>query len=280
MPFAHFTAHVSTGCPSLLVPSRARRLWRSLRTAFPEALAVILMGNHLHLVVLALVVEEALRRLRTTLAVLEREGYATWEKIGSPEILRDPPQLRRNLRYVWQNPIRKKLVSDPLEWPWSTYRDWVGAISDPWLTETRLAATLGDDRLDFRARFHEYCTTHASIPEGGTPLPVAAPPRSAPEVGLHALGLAACACTRQPLDALRRRGLARATFLELATHQGWRNTLALAGACQMTRRAVRKPRAPVGERSLAAAALCLGDRRLLQGVPGSFDPGAGGRRSR
>ena len=40
-------------------------------------------------------------------------------------------------RYVELNPVRAKLVNDPHEWPWSSYRAHIGLDScPPWLAHT------------------------------------------------------------------------------------------------------------------------------------------------
>jgi hypothetical protein len=46
----HLVARVRDGRTNLLEPDLAHRLWRALRQAFPLALAVLLMPDHLHLV--------------------------------------------------------------------------------------------------------------------------------------------------------------------------------------------------------------------------------------
>ena len=77
---------------------------------------------------------------------------------------------------------------------------------------------------------------------------------------------AAAAATRSFPEDVRRRGDARRVFLGLAHHQGWRDTKLLARACDVGRAAVYDTIATVDAGELDAAALCLGDDRLLGGA--------------
>jgi len=50
-------------------------------------------------------------------------------------------------RYVVLNPVRARMVADPAEWPWSSYRAVVGAAPLPdWLDAEWLLGQFGDER--------------------------------------------------------------------------------------------------------------------------------------
>lgn len=142
--------------------TEALALWRRLRKAFPEARALCLMPNHVHLVT---DVDGAAERLRAVMS-----GYARWRahRRGGEaacwgpvavELLPDKVHLRRTTRYVLLNPCRGKLVADPLAWPLSIHRDLVG---------------LGDPALRCRQprAFHGYVSADPTVSLVGTPLPV------------------------------------------------------------------------------------------------------------
>lgn len=57
-------------------------------------------------------------------------------------------------RYIARNPLRAKLVSDPAQWPWSSYRSLAGhAPVPPFLTPDLVLGQFGDDERDRRTRY-------------------------------------------------------------------------------------------------------------------------------
>ena len=74
------------------------------------------------------------------------------------------------MRYTVLNPSRAGIVDDPLSWPWSTHRDVVGAIADPWVTAERLGAALGS-RMASAQDIHAYVSGDPSVAIAGTPFP-------------------------------------------------------------------------------------------------------------
>jgi putative transposase len=59
-------------------------------------------------------------------------------------------------RYVVLNPVRAGLCSHPGDWPHSSYRGTVGAVSDPLITAERLLAQFGPDEESARRRYAEF----------------------------------------------------------------------------------------------------------------------------
>lgn len=115
--------------------TEAVALWRRLVKAFPDAQALCIMPNHLHL----LTADPAARRKLA--AVLSgfarwRAGYrgvvdaTCWQPQPIPVSIPDRKHLRRTIRYVLLNPCRGGLAADPLAWPLSTHRDLVAMAVD------------------------------------------------------------------------------------------------------------------------------------------------------
>lgn len=269
----HLTAHLRSGKLDLRVGGRAAKLWRYLRAAFPFALAVILMPTHLHVVAFVLDVLGAWVRLHRAIGAHARGlGRTVWSPVPPPKAIATRGKLARDIRYVNLNPTRKRLVSDPLEWMYSTHRDAVDAVVDPWVTPKRLHDALGGSRLDFIERHHRYVSSDPSVRVDGTPLPLPEPPHHIPTHSLWDVALAACAAHRSPTSAIRRPGPIRETFLALAIHQGWLGYASLIASTGASRSTVKRA---IGRRSPPphAAVLCLGDRRLLVGIePASSRP--------
>lgn len=251
-------AHTKPGPHPLRDADAADWLWARLREAFPHVLAVVLMPNHLHLV--GAFVEPDLPR-RALGAVLSgftrRHGGPGWKPVPPPEPIPDAHHLSRQVRYVALNPCRARLVADPLQWPWSTHRDVIGAITAPWVEARHLADALGRPVRHFGEGHHAYVSGDPSVAVDGTPFPEPAF-YGGGRAPLPDLLAAAASTTRADPEAVRRRGPTRAIFVPLALRFGW-DAAAVAHVCGVTRAAVHKPR-PVPD--LAPALLCLGDARL------------------
>lgn len=170
--------------------------------------------------------------------------------------------LARQVRYIVLNPCRDGLASCPLAWRWSTHRDLVGAVVDPWVTPQRLAAVFERDPTHFVTRFHRYVSADPSTRVEGTALPIAAPSRPLPDVDVATIAAAATAALRLPVDAIRTDRDARALFVALAFDQGWTSLDRLATVCDCSPRTIRRDASDVDPLALAAAQLCLGDARL------------------
>jgi len=60
-------------------------------------------------------------------------------------------------RYVVLNPVRAKMVSDPGEWAWSSYRACAAEVVVPdWLTVERIQSYFGRQRLDAGRKYKQF----------------------------------------------------------------------------------------------------------------------------
>jgi hypothetical protein len=122
----------------LLQPEHAVWLWTRLMAAFPDALSLVLMPDHLHFVVLP--------GLRLQLIhVLSRFTARTGIRFDvlEPEPIHSRDIAGRKIRYGFFNPLRARSVDDPWRWRWSTLRDLGGAAYPCWTSLDRVAEFLG-----------------------------------------------------------------------------------------------------------------------------------------
>jgi hypothetical protein len=188
-----------------------------------------------------------------------------WETVPAPEEI-GVDKRERHVRYVTLNPCRARLVCDPLAWPWSTHRDIVGAVIEPWVTAEALAAALGRPAPRFAPRHHAYVSADPTASVVGTPYPQPAGPSALPVYPLGAIAVAAAAAHRGEVADVRKRSRVRATFIDLARECGWRDATLVAQAAALTPTAVRW-RWRMGRPAHPAAWLCLGDVRLAPNAP-------------
>lgn len=161
----HLVAHAHRNHLLWFRESEAAALFAQLLRAFPETVALCVMPDHVHLV---LPHADPGRRLGAVLsgytrwrnAARGRRVATLWEPSPPPELLPDAHHVRRTVRYVHLNPCRSRLVADPLAWPFSTHRDYVG-FARPGPIRVQADA----------ARFHAYVSGDPSVNPTGTPLP-------------------------------------------------------------------------------------------------------------
>ncbi len=249
----------------------ARRTWISLTDAFPQMVAAVLMPNHGHLILPKHTSQEIEDEKRTLLKIYgilgqiskENKGIAYWQTIPAPAFIPDSFHLKRQVRYVALNPCRKKLVRDPLEWYWSTYRELFGATAWGNMTAEKLAQSLGEKQSGFLDRFHAYVSGDPSVSISGTPLPILDSPQIYTYKSIDEILAAASAALRIHPSSVKKSGPLRATFVHLAKQSGWKNhTALLAEICQISPRAVRFILQKPVPSSLSAACVCLSDERL------------------
>lgn len=239
----HLVARARTGFP-LADPSLAFPLWSRLRCVFPDAVACVLMGNHLHLLLQQ--DDRALRRLR---AVIGHTAGWPFDRLPEAQTVRGRDKELRMLRYVLLNPCRAGLTEQPSSWLFSTLRDSLGLVEDAWtdpplgLSRERMLEHLHrDDRTGPRPRL---------------PAPVA-------DVRFAVRPLGDCVLATQA--AFRtpsiRTTAARTAFFQLARRQGWSSASQLAGIAGVSRRAVytawSRPDHSLGARR------CLSDARFFK----------------
>jgi hypothetical protein len=260
----HLTAILSGSVPELCAEDTGAWLFEHMRDAFPSAIAALLMPDHPHILLRTSDPRGCERRLGRMLGQLGRRFGVLGQTCVSVSTkpIRSGLELGRQVRYVVLNPCRAGLVRCPLAWPWTTHRDVVGAIVDPWVTADRLASALASPRRGFAERHHGYVSADPHADVGGTPFPVPALPQRMPTVPLRTIAEAVAAALRVSVASVQSRGPARALFVALAVEQGWNHAAKLAEICGVQARAIAGLAHSVGAAELAPARLCLGDHRL------------------
>jgi hypothetical protein len=259
----HLTARMPLGTPDLTCEDTGAWLWTNLREAFPRALSTVLMPRHPHLIPHAEEIRGAQERLARLLGHFCRAfGIEGSCRVPAPREIEGVSALARQVRYVALNPCRDRLSRCPLDWAWSTHRDVVGAIVEPWVDAARLAATLDWDPEGFETQYHAYVSGDPSAAVEGTPFPESIAPSFIAEIPLRTIADAVAAVTRTPVSAIRRRGNSRDLFVALAREHGWDGVMSLARACGCTPRTIRNHFEGVDPAHLRIARLALGDARL------------------
>jgi len=259
MKMVHLTARVVRGQRPFATAGAAQWLWERLRRMFPNALAACLMPDHLHLVAMVKDPAKARKRLARLLGAFTRYRAPDvhWS-VAKPSEIPNGAHLLRQIRYVHLNPCRDGLTDDPLSWRYSTHRGLIGAELDPWVTPERLAPLVGRAVEGFAEWIHAYVSGDPTVSQNGTPFPAAAEGRDVPREPLDKIVQAAWSATPWSKSSTRR-----AVAVQLAKHQGWRDTTLMGRALNITAQAVRQATTRASRVALAAAALCLGDERLL-----------------
>lgn len=263
MAYLHLVAHVRDRSIDLRTHDDAARLWSGLRRAFPASLSTMLMPDHIHLLEEGDDKELARRRLIRCLAGFAwGRGEHLWQTVPMPEPVRDRKKLQRTVRYIALNPCRGGLADDPLDWTWSTYRDLVGATVDPWVTLPRLRSAVRGRVCSSLEAFHHYVSSDPSVDVAGSAPPRSAAPGAVPNCPIDSVLDAASCSMRITRRDLRRSIPGRRLVVALARRQGWHDATAIAELLGVTDRAVRRL-AGREAHGVPAAALCLGDTRLL-----------------
>lgn len=229
-------------------------LWSAGRRAFPDALAVCLLPTHAYVVAPFEDAESGRQRLNRLIGQFARR-FDALGKIGDtaePEPVTEQYELLQRIQAVAELPRDAGLVDDPLAWPWSTYRDVVGAIADPWVCELRLASHLRAEPAGFAQFFHD------SIGPRGFPKPAHAGARYSTD----AIACAAAAATRTAVDNIRCEGPARSLFIRLLADFTALCNQDLASMADVSVRTVNRVLNQDREQMMSAGRLCLGDTRL------------------
>jgi len=110
--------------------------------------AYCLMPDHIHLLAEGTRERCDLREFvrlfkqRTAFAFRKSHGSALWEMSYHDHILRPSDQIEDVACYIWWNPVRQKLCTDPREFPYSGSQtiDWIkrSVISWSWLAPWKL----------------------------------------------------------------------------------------------------------------------------------------------
>ncbi|GEM_PF-1318258 len=269
-------------CPSFCDPEIGSWLWRTLRGAFPGTYAVCFVHHEIHLVTNLVGFDEAIDvrpRICRLVGQFTRKfdlhvGAAT---AMNPQEVPTLDDLCHWVREVHLLPCRAGLALCPLAWPFSTHRDLVGAVVDPWVSAARLAAALEIDDADFSVGFHEHVSDDLSAVHGGTPYPRAMTASLFPSRSFNSVVNAAAGATRSIATGIRSSGPTRIAFVLLALWHGWRNLDQLALLCRCSRRTILRISKLDRPELLGPARLCLGDERLqvVQVAGSGMSPDAG-----
>lgn len=226
---------------------QAHQLWTRILRHCPGPEALCLMPNHVHLQHkrdLRLELAQALRAHSRSLNARQGRQGRRIAPLPEPRWAADDQKRRRETRYIHLNPCLAKLVSDPLAWPWSSYRDTLGLLANP------VRRVHGNP-----SALHRYTSSDPSVSLTGTDFPFG-------QAGdLFAIQCAVSAYLRTPRVKLTRRGPGRALVIQTA-----RVNLEL-GPVQLARQLGVDPatirRAPSGRDSaVRAVERLIGDPRF------------------
>lgn len=166
----HLVARAASGARPFRHRHACAELWTRLSRNF-DVVALVLMPDHVHLLAQT-EHETSLRAFGRVLSAFRLRMRATatpdlsfeWERIPSPEkVQRDRRHVARTIRYIHLNPTRDRLCSDPLEWEWSTHRDWLGAVARPCVDRARWARAMGKRVPSCASWLHEYVSSDPSV---------------------------------------------------------------------------------------------------------------------
>ena len=115
-----------------------------------EVHAYVLMTNHVHLLMtpcrtnaIAKVVQSLGRRYVRYINATYRRSGTLWEGRYKASVVESETYLLVCSRYIELNPVRSKLVADPADYPWSSYRWHALGKSNPLITDHSAYLALG-----------------------------------------------------------------------------------------------------------------------------------------
>ncbi len=95
----------------------------------------VLMPEHVHLLLSEPElhpISDTFRALKTeTSRKLKGERTQFWQRRYHDFNVFTQPKLVEKLRYLHRNPVERGLVSNPEDWPWSSYRHWLSGEHGP-----------------------------------------------------------------------------------------------------------------------------------------------------
>ncbi len=211
--------HFAHAAPFPLRPLEKRkdciRLWRDLLSHFPEAIAVCLMMDHLHILLpFGKITEEEYRRR------LSRILPAEWRKtpLSPAQAIPNTKHLLRQIRYVHLNPCRDALTNDPLQWEWSTHAAWLGLSLPSFPSIPRWRDRLGFQGATGLENFHRYISSDPTVHPLGSPLPPTRPQEmSLAAIDLEAASRAYARLLRLDLADVLSKGRRRTHFISVLT---------------------------------------------------------------
>lgn len=132
--------------------------------------AYCLMSNHVHLIIdpgdkvenLALLIKRVAGRQTRYVNKLESRSGTLWEGRYKSSPIDKDSYLIACCRYVELNPVRAKIVHDPGEYRWSSYRHKAGIEKIEWLDKDPCYIGLGNTSKECERRYIE--SVNNSIP--------------------------------------------------------------------------------------------------------------------
>lgn len=104
-----------------------------LRESGVEIISYCIMDNHLHLILKGELgdISFVLKKINTRFAMrinkeLNRVGHVFQDRFKS-EAIHNDQHLLQAIRYVHNNPVKAKMVANQKDYPWSSYRYYVGS---------------------------------------------------------------------------------------------------------------------------------------------------------
>jgi REP element-mobilizing transposase RayT len=131
--------------------------------------AFCLMSNHIHLAVR--VSEASVSKFMHYLAFryamymnrkYNRVGHLFQGRFKSV-LVDDETYLKELIRYIHLNPVRAKLVSDPLNYLWSSHSVYLGQQEMVWLSNDRILGTFHPEKIHARENFRKYVLSGIGI---------------------------------------------------------------------------------------------------------------------
>ncbi|MBI2711338.1 MAG: hypothetical protein HYX41_00550 [Bdellovibrio sp.] len=243
-------------------------LWNALCSRLKSCIALALMPNHGHLLVYGNQKSQALRSIRLSQFEFNRRYPTLWEPVPEPQLIPDQKHLLRQIRYVHLNPCRSRLTEDPLDWEFSTHRDYLGYCAGSITVPT--IRSLG---ISSAERFHEFVSADSTTQTTGTPLPKNVLPKDGfPLVSLHRVADLALTLTRRDPNSLKKKGLPRHLFYALANAAGYDNLAQIGRFLGVTPQSIcnlkSRGRIPTYPEDQARALLC--DHRIRMWGEESF----------
>lgn len=128
-----------------------------------EVYSYVLMTNHIHLLVqprrhgaIQRTLQSLGRRYVQYINLNHRRSGTLWEGRHKASLVQDEPYLANCHAYIELNPVRAGMVSDPLDYRWSSCGHYAGGRTDPLVTDApsylRSGRTLAERRVVHRER--------------------------------------------------------------------------------------------------------------------------------
>jgi putative transposase len=126
--------------------------------------AYVLMSNHVHLLVtpaeagaLSAMLQDLGRRYVRVINEAHGRSGTLWEGRFKSSLIDSDTYLLNCHRYIELNPVRARLVSDPAEYQWSSYRHYAHGAPDRHVIAHRIYTSLAETAPERQAAFAAFC---------------------------------------------------------------------------------------------------------------------------